>query len=108
MTDAMPNPRREPQAETAPHSPPRLCPACTYDLTGIESDTCPECGGHLFTGKTIDTLTRALSTIDQPEDISPDRFNHPCCTACREPLPLPLPTHCPVCACKVHPRHTPR
>lgn len=101
-------PAGHPAPSPTPDLPPRLCPACKYDLTGIESDTCPECGGHLFTGKAIETLARALSTIDQPASTSADRFDHPRCTACREPLPQPLPTHCPVCACKVHPRQVPR
>jgi POT family proton-dependent oligopeptide transporter len=32
------------QGEGEPNSTPRLCPRCSYNLTGVKSDQCPECG----------------------------------------------------------------
>ena len=45
------------------------CPLCGYNLRGLTSGRCPECGGPL----TVGVMSRVLDLADRPEGYRPDR-----------------------------------
>jgi predicted RNA-binding Zn-ribbon protein involved in translation (DUF1610 family) len=49
---------------------PPICPGCGYNLTGLESRRCPECGRHIIWSELRTNAKTAYHALRQVEDVN--------------------------------------
>lgn len=74
------------------HSKVSRCRECGYDLTGVDSGICPECGAGFFIGG--DDLLRLRGKLHAAGDVAAR------CRVCGGTIPAGA-GKCPTCGCRL-------